>query len=85
MTVAARVDRIDWNRVAADLHAGGWALLSGMLHAEECDVLAELYAQDAAAVASSWPSTATGAGNTSTFRTRCPSPSPAFVPRSIRA
>jgi hypothetical protein len=44
--IGARVASIDWARVAADLDEAGWALLGGLLTADECAALAGLYPQD---------------------------------------
>jgi hypothetical protein len=41
--VSGRVETIDWPAVSADLDAQGWALLSKLLSAEECDTIAGLY------------------------------------------
>jgi uncharacterized protein len=38
-----RIGAIDWTRVSGELDASGWALMSGLLKPEECDVLAALY------------------------------------------
>src|SRR5207249_2199355 len=42
--IAARVASIDWIRVGTDLDAYGWAMLTGLLAAEECQAIAALYA-----------------------------------------
>ena len=47
MNVTARLARIDWNTVAADLGSAGWGMLEGILQPEECESLAALYPQDA--------------------------------------
>ena len=41
--IESRVEAIDWTRVAASLDAHGWAMLSGMLSAEESQTIAALY------------------------------------------
>src|SRR5262249_1785661 len=41
--IAARVELIDWMRVGTDLDAYGWAMLNGLLSAEECQAIAALY------------------------------------------
>src|SRR5688572_5820804 len=41
--IEARVDAIDWMRVAADLDAHGWASFKKLLAADECEALAGLY------------------------------------------
>ena len=45
-SLATRVEAIDWTRVAADLDASGVAPLKGLLTANECTALAELYANE---------------------------------------
>ncbi|HET7133367.1 MAG TPA: 2OG-Fe(II) oxygenase [Gammaproteobacteria bacterium] len=44
--IAARVAHRDWQRTAAALDERGWAPLTGLLSAAECDALAALYAND---------------------------------------
>ena len=44
--VSARVDRLDWGRIAAELDAQGCARIEGLLSPEECAGLARLYAAD---------------------------------------
>ncbi|HYD13117.1 MAG TPA: 2OG-Fe(II) oxygenase [Allosphingosinicella sp.] len=44
--VADRIGRIDWNGVAADLEAGGCAVLASLLTPGECDAMARLYDRD---------------------------------------
>lgn len=39
----ARIDAVAWDDVAADLDAQGWAILPGLLNAEEADAIAGLY------------------------------------------
>jgi hypothetical protein len=41
--IDARVEAIDWTGVAAHLDAHGWAMLKGVLSAEECKAIADLY------------------------------------------
>ena len=41
--IDARVQGIDWTRVAADLDAWGWAMLGGILAPAECNAIAGLY------------------------------------------
>jgi uncharacterized protein len=43
----ARVDGLDWAVIAKDLDREGWAVLPGLLAAEECASLASLYAGEA--------------------------------------
>ncbi len=45
-SVAARIEAIDWSRVAEDLDAQGCAMLDGFLSAHECASLASLYTQE---------------------------------------
>jgi hypothetical protein len=45
--VAARVAALDWARIAADLHAQGWASTGPLLTPAECQGLAACYAEDA--------------------------------------
>ena len=40
---SARIESFDWERVGEDLDAAGNAVLPGLLSADECDRLAELY------------------------------------------
>jgi hypothetical protein len=44
--IATRIDAIDWEHANGDLDAQGCAVLSGLLSAEECRVLAALYPDD---------------------------------------
>lgn len=44
--IDARVRAIDWARVGTHLDAHGWAMLDGILSAEECEGIAGLYAGD---------------------------------------
>lgn len=44
--ITARVDAIDWGRVASDLDAQGCAVLKGLLPSDECRALAALYSED---------------------------------------
>jgi hypothetical protein len=44
--VAARVDALDWERVARDLDAQGCATIEALLTREECAAVAALYAAD---------------------------------------
>ncbi len=44
--IATRIDSIDWDRVAADLDAGGSAVVSNLLSRAECETLAALYPDD---------------------------------------
>ncbi len=46
MSVAARVDGLDWQRIADDLDAQGNAMIAGLLTAEECRGIAGLYPRD---------------------------------------
>ncbi len=46
LSAAERVDRIDWDRMAGDLAAGGSAVARQLLSQEECEELTALYAQD---------------------------------------
>lgn len=39
----AGVAAVDWGRVAADLDAQGWAVLKGLVPADQCEALAGLY------------------------------------------
>lgn len=41
--IDARVQAIDWTRVAADLDTWGWAMLDGMLAPVECNMISGLY------------------------------------------
>lgn len=43
VTVAARLDIVDWLQVTADLDAQGWAILPGLLALAEADAIAGLY------------------------------------------
>jgi uncharacterized protein len=45
-TIRARVDKVDWQRVCADLDAQGWAVVPGLLTRAEADSIAGLYHQD---------------------------------------
>lgn len=42
-SIASRVTEIDWQRVSGQLDAYGWAMLEGILSAEECRGIAGLY------------------------------------------
>lgn len=42
-SIASRVRGIDWTRVASDLDAHGWAMLHGILSADESQAIAGLY------------------------------------------
>jgi len=44
--IAARIDVIDWTQAISDLDAQGWAVLKGLLSAEECRAIAALYPDD---------------------------------------
>lgn len=44
--VEARVDALDWARVRADLDGRGFAVLNGLVGADECGALAALYPDD---------------------------------------
>jgi hypothetical protein len=46
VAIAERVARYDWTRVAADLDAQGFALLSGIVSVQESSALAALYSAD---------------------------------------
>ena len=46
VSIAARVDAIDWAQATADLDAQGCAVLKGLLSPEECVALAALYPDD---------------------------------------
>ncbi len=45
--ITGRVDGFDWDRIAAELDAGGHARLSGLLTRAQCDGLAALYDEEA--------------------------------------
>jgi uncharacterized protein len=45
MTIEERLEKIDWDSVAASLSAGGFAQLPALLAAEECRSLGESYAR----------------------------------------
>jgi hypothetical protein len=45
--IAARVDAIDWAKIAGDLDAQGCAVIEQLLTAEQCTALAALYPDDA--------------------------------------
>ena len=45
--VSARVEALDWTRIADDLAAGGSAVMENLLTPEECQAIAALYAGDA--------------------------------------
>jgi hypothetical protein len=45
-TAAARVRKLDWERVSQDLDAQGSAVIEGLLSPDECQALAELYPKD---------------------------------------
>src|SRR5919206_4623875 len=42
----ARVEALDWSRVATDLNAQGWALIDRLLTPGQCEVIAGLYEGD---------------------------------------
>ena len=42
-SIESRVKRFDWKEIAAQLDSHGWALLDGMLSAEECGAITALY------------------------------------------
>ena len=42
-SIAARVAALDWPHIAADLDTEGWAVLPGLLTAQECGTVAGLY------------------------------------------
>jgi uncharacterized protein len=43
VAIESRVSAVEWALVAAQLDAHGWAMLEGMLSAEECQAIAGLY------------------------------------------
>ena len=43
---AERVERMDWERISADLDAQGWAVLPRLLNGEECTDAAALYDEE---------------------------------------
>jgi hypothetical protein len=45
-SIELRVKAIDWMRVGAHLDDHGWAMLEGVLSAEECQAIADLYEGD---------------------------------------
>ncbi|WP_227309428.1 2OG-Fe(II) oxygenase [Acidisoma cellulosilyticum] len=47
LSVAARIDAIDWARIHAELDAQGWAVAPGLLTGAEADVMTGLYHQPA--------------------------------------
>ena len=44
--VEPRIDAVDWAGVSSHLDGYGWAMLSALLTAEECEALAGLYGDD---------------------------------------
>src|SRR5687767_6597961 len=42
-SIESRVSAVEWAPIAAQLDAYGWAMLEGMLSAEECQAIAGLY------------------------------------------
>ncbi len=46
-TLADRVSRLDWERIATDLDRHGCAVAAAVLSAEECEALTRLYDEDA--------------------------------------
>jgi len=42
-SIESRVAAIDWTQVGTHLDANGWAMLEGMLSAQECQAIADLY------------------------------------------
>jgi hypothetical protein len=42
-SIESRVEGFDWNEIAGQLDSHGWALLGGMLSAEECRAITALY------------------------------------------
>src|SRR2546429_9052167 len=46
VSIATRVDAIDWTLATADLDAQGCAVLKGLLSPDECAALAALYPDD---------------------------------------
>jgi hypothetical protein len=46
LSVAQRIDAIDWTRAAEELDAHGCAMLQGLLSPHECDALSALYPRD---------------------------------------
>src|SRR6478736_6023648 len=42
----ARIKTLDWERISRDLDAQGSAILEGVLSADECRALADLYPED---------------------------------------
>lgn len=42
-SIESRVKGLDWNEIATQLDSHGWALLDGVLAAEECGAIAALY------------------------------------------
>lgn len=46
MSLAGRVEAIDWEGVSAHLDAYGWAMFERLLTADECEAIAGLYADD---------------------------------------
>lgn len=45
-SITARAEALDWPRVAADLDAGGWAMIGQLLTSQECKGIAGLYGDD---------------------------------------
>jgi hypothetical protein len=46
--IASRIEALDWDRPAADLDAGGYAVVEGLLSPDECSRLAAAYDDDSA-------------------------------------
>ncbi|MGH7706441.1 MAG: 2OG-Fe(II) oxygenase, partial [Vulcanimicrobiaceae bacterium] len=44
--IEARVQALDWSRIANDLDADGWATIDRLLTAQECSKIADLYAAE---------------------------------------
>jgi hypothetical protein len=44
--IESRVSRLDWPRIASNLHETGWARTEALLTADECRALRDLYARD---------------------------------------
>jgi len=44
--IAARVKKVDWDRVSEDLDARGNAVVPGLISRRECEALAGLYGRD---------------------------------------
>jgi hypothetical protein len=71
--IAVRVDGFDWEKVTADLNAGGCAMLQGILQPGEADAIAQRFIRKSRAfeARSSWQGTASAAGNTNISPIRC--------------